>query len=447
MRDGPLVDAPEDGIFSEPSTMYFSCERIIAAGSSVRHLKSERRPMIYFAALLVALLGVCSTADAQTTTDLFDRTTLRDLRLWVNTRDLAELHRNWQQNTYYPADMEWQGVRIRNVGIRSRGSGSRNPTKLGLKIDFNRYVDGQKFQGLGSLVMDNLWQDPALIREATAMALLSRMDIPTPREAFCRFFINGDYQGVYAIVEPIDSTFVKRVLGESSGNLYEYQWVRNFYGEYPGDDLDAYKELFQPDNHEDDPDSTLYGPLRDMFRAIDGEDDAGWQERVSAYLDLHQFVKFVAIESFLSEIDGILGDWGMNNFYLYGFHNKTVHVILPWDKDESFNDIGSSIWQHANENVIFSRAMESAELKALFLDVVDECAQRAAADDWLLTQIETSAAQISDAAHADPLKSFSNDEYDGGIEFLRQFALQRPQLVIDQTAAARGAVQESTLQH
>jgi hypothetical protein len=425
--------------------MYCSCEKSIAADSSVRHPKLALRSLIYRIAFIVALLGVGSTADAQT--DLFDRTTLHDLRLWVNSRDLARLHRDWEQNTYYPADMEWGGLRMRNVGIRSRGSGSRNPTKLGLKIDFNRYVSGQKLQGLSSLVMDNLWQDPALIRESAAMALLTKMDFPAPREAFCRLFINGDYQGVYSIVEPIESAFVKRVLGESSGNLYEYQWVRNFYGEYPGDDLDAYKELFGPENHEDDPDSALYGPLRDMFREIDGEDDAGWQDRVSAHLDLHQFVKFVAIESFLTEIDGILGDWGMNNFYLYGFHNSTRHVVLPWDKDESFSDIGASIWQNANQNVIFSRAMESPELKALFLDVLDDCAQRVAADDWLLNQINASVALITDAAHADPLKSFSNDDYDAGIEFLRQFALQRPQLVLGQTAAERGAAQESTLRH
>jgi spore coat protein CotH len=397
------------------------------------------------ASLLVALLGVGSTASAQTTTDLFDDTTLHDLRLWVKSRDLATLHRDWEQNTYYPADMEWGGLRIRNVGIRSRGSGSRNPTKLGLKIDFNRYVDGQKFQSLTSLVMDNLWQDPAMIRESTAMALLAKMDFPVPREAFCRFFINDVYQGVYSIVEPIDSAFVKRVLGESSGNLYEYEWVRNFYGEYPGDDLDAYKELFEPENHEDDPDSTLYGPLRDMFQEIDGEDDAGWPDRVSAHLDLHQLVKFVAIEAFLAEIDGILGDWGMNNFYLYGFHNSTLHIVLPWDKDESFNDLNASIWHNADQNVIFSRAMESPELKALFLEVLDECAQLAAADDWLLNQMNASAALITDAAHADPLKSFSSDDYDAGIEFLRQFALQRPQLVLGQTAAERSVAQPSML--
>jgi hypothetical protein len=420
--------------------MYCSYQRSIVAGSSIRHKKSLRCARCLIALLVLALVGVSSTAIAQTTSnDIFDRSTLRDLRIWVNSRDLADLHRTYDQNTYYPADLLWQGVRLRNIGIRSRGSGSRNPFKLGLKVDFNRYVDGQKFQGLSSIVLDNLWQDPSFIRESTAMSLLTLMDFPAPREAFCRFYINDVYQGVYSIVEPIDSTFVKRTLGESSGNLYEYQWVRPFFGEYPGDDLDAYKALFGPENHESDSDTALYAPLRDMFREIDGDDDEGWQERVSPYLDLHQFVRFVAIESFISETDGILGVFGMNNFYLYGFHNSTLHKILPWDKDVSFNDIQSSIWLRANDNVIFSRAMKVPELKSLYLDALDECAQRAAAGDWLLAEIEASAALITDAAHADPLKPFSNDDYDASIEFLREFARQRSQLVLGQTTAERGA--------
>jgi spore coat protein CotH len=184
-----------------------------------------------------------------------------------------------------------------------------------------------------------------------------------------------------------------------------------------------------------------------MFQAIDGEDDDRWQERVSRYLDLPEFIKQVAIESFISEIDGILGAWGMNNFYLYGLRGSTVHVVLPWDKDVAFNDIGSSIWLRANENVIFSRAMASPELKALYLQVLDECAQRAAADDWLLNQINAFAALITDAAHADRLKPISSDDYDAGIEFLRQFAIQRSQLVLEQTAAERATAQEPTLRH
>ena len=41
--------------------------------------------------------------------------------------------------------------------------------KPALRIDFNRYVAGQEFLGLKSLALDNLWQDPSMIRERLAM--------------------------------------------------------------------------------------------------------------------------------------------------------------------------------------------------------------------------------------------------------------------------------------
>ena len=32
------------------------------------------------------------------------------------------------ENTYYPADVTWNGIRVRNAGVRSRGRGSRSGT-------------------------------------------------------------------------------------------------------------------------------------------------------------------------------------------------------------------------------------------------------------------------------------------------------------------------------
>jgi spore coat protein CotH len=387
--------------------------------------------------MALASAGLPAPVAAQTAAQLFDRSTVHELRMFVNSRDLANLHLHYDKNTYYPADFDWDGTRVRNVAIRSRGSGSRNPVKLGLRVDFNRYVDGQTFQGLSSVVLDNLWQDPALIRESIAMALFARMEYHAPRESFVRFYINDVYQGLYSVVEPVDARFLDRTFGQSSGYLYEYEWVRYFYGDYPGDELDRYADYFSPENHEEESDTLLYAPLRDMFREFNGGDDDHWAERVDRYLDLPQFVKYVAIESFVSEIDGILGGWGMNNFYLYRLADHGGARLIPWDKDVAFSDIGSPIMLRAEQNVIFRRAMAHPDLRSLYLNVLDECARRASEDDWLVTEVETTAALVSDAAHADPLKQFSNAHFDAGIAFLREFARQRPAVVRAQTGTYR----------
>jgi spore coat protein CotH len=128
---------------------------------------------------------------------------------------------------------------VRNAGVRSRGNASRSDVKLGLRVDFNRYVSGQKFLGLKSFVLKNLWQDASMMHERLAMALFARMGHPAPRETFCRLYINNEFQGLYAIVESVDSTFLTRNFGEDNGYLYSYQLQSVFQGEYLGEDLAA----------------------------------------------------------------------------------------------------------------------------------------------------------------------------------------------------------------
>ena len=157
---------------------------------------------------LGAVIGWSEGARAQTSDQLFDQSVVHEIRVLINSRDLAQLREHYDKNTYYPAEFQWGTLRAPNVGVRSRGLGSRSPTKLGLRVDFTHYATRQRFVGLKSLVLKNLVQDPSMVREALAMAMFSRMGQPAPRESFCRVYINGVYQGLYALVEDIDDVFL-----------------------------------------------------------------------------------------------------------------------------------------------------------------------------------------------------------------------------------------------
>src|SRR6185503_4325475 len=132
---------------------------------------------------------------------------------------------NFTLNDYYPADVAWNGLRARNVGVRSRGLGSRSGVKPGLELNFAHYSTRGQFLGMKALVLDNLTTDPSMIRERVAFALMRRLGVPAPREVHANVYVNGEYLGVYVIVEPVDTVLVQRWLGESSGTLYEYHWV------------------------------------------------------------------------------------------------------------------------------------------------------------------------------------------------------------------------------
>src|SRR5262245_44945862 len=183
----------------------------------------------WFRALLVALAlagTLPRTAAAQTdpATPFFDDAVIHDLKITINSKDWQSLKDHWQENNYYPCDFKWNDTTVRSIGIRPRGNGSRNPIKIGLRVDFDRYTTDQKFLGLKSFVLRNNTQDASNLREIASMAFFRRMGIPAPREAFARLYINNTYAGLYTIVESIDKVFLQKNYGENDGYLYEWDF-------------------------------------------------------------------------------------------------------------------------------------------------------------------------------------------------------------------------------
>ena len=402
-------------------------------------LKIARRAFLIAAASLCVALAAAAPARAQSQDDLFNPDTIQELRLTINSRDLRDLRANFDKDTYYTADLQWRNLRVRSAGVRSRGNASRNPVKPALRIDFDRYVTGQRFLGLKSIVLKNLWQDGSMMHERIAMAFFARMGQPASRQSFCRLYINNELQGLYVIVESVDNSYLDRTLGEHAGYLYSYQFQGAFHGEYLGEEFEPYKEKFQPQSHEKEGDSKLYLPIHDWLREVNEPDSAAWRQRVARYIDLEQFMTHVAIEGFLAEDDGVLGVNGMNNFFLYRFPDSTRHRLLPWDKDGAFLVIDYSIFQRAHENLIFQRAYAYPDLRELYFQVLEAAARSAMEDGWLEAEVMRVAELVAPAVEEDTRKPFSTEAFYESVAFMKEFAQLRSKLVLQQVAAARRA--------
>lgn len=398
-------------------------------------LRRLRASVLVFTALCA--LAAPAAALAQTSDDFFDPTVLQEVRILMNTKDLALLKANWNTNNKYVADLTWRNLRARNISVRNRGAGSRNPTKLGLEIAFDRYTPNQNFLGLHSLVLRNIWQDATFMHEALAMAFFKRMGLPASRESYCKLYINNEFYGLYSIVENVDADYVKRYVDNpASGYLFEYHWTFFWYDEYLGDALAPYQPIFEPRTRDTESVSTLYSPLRDLFREVNGPDD-GWFDRVNALMDLRAFTRHIAVETFLSEWDGYYGFWASNNFYLYRPAGSTQHRILVWDRSESFNSFDSSIFVRKDENVLVRRLLAIPEMRTLFLDTLEECANSAADGGWLENEVRRNAALIADTVQADPKKQFTADDFANGVNFLINFAQLRSAFVLQEVAKSR----------
>lgn len=382
---------------------------------------------------LVCALSVASTAVAQTADDLFNPGAVNRIDLLVHSLDWEKLKANFQVNEYYPADMQWNGVTVRNIGIRSRGLGSRSGTKPGLRVDFDRYASSQTFLGLKSVVLDNLTQDPSGLRERVAMRFFERMGLPAPREAHVAVYVNNAYAGLYAVVESIDKDFLRRVFGanatgtENDGHLFEYEYSTAWYFNYIGDNLDAYAALFDPVTHENASIVELHAPTEAMFRTINGASDEEFVAALTPYLDLPLFMRHVAVQNFLAQNDGLLGYAGANNFYVYRFEGSLRSQFIAWDEDNAFVTADFPVLQGHDANVLMRRAMAAPELRAAYF-----AALQAAADDaagWLESEIHLQRGLVAPLMHADPVKPFGNEEFEGSVEGLLAFARTRPGFV------------------
>ena len=385
--------------------------------------------------LLQAFLGCLlilapGGVSAQTTDDLFSAATLQRIDLELHSSDWSKLQENFQANTYYPADFVWNGQTVRNVGIRSRGRGSRNPHKPGLKVDFDKYSANQKFLGLKSLVLDNLTQDPSGIHETVSMRFYERLGIPAPRETHVRLYVRGEYIGVYGLVESIDKDFLARIYGsigddtQNDGWLYEFVWQEDWRFTDLGTDLAAIKLHFDATTHESKADEEKYRPIQELITLANQTREDRFVEVIGPRFDIPGFIRFVAAQAFLGDTDGFLGAFGVNNFYLYRLENKIQHVLIAWDTDNTFWGPTFPI-KPDDTNVLMQNLMRMPEYNALWFAELARATQMAEADNWLDTEVIRTVQLIDSAMKEDVYKPYSNNSYIGEAGSMLSFARAR----------------------
>jgi uncharacterized protein (TIGR03437 family) len=248
-------------------------------------------------------------------------------------------------------------------------------------------------------------------------------------------FVNGEFFGLYVVVEDLDESFLDRVYGESKGYLVEFNPQPGYQFDYRGDDPIAYAlgDMWEAKTHEDEPElQTLF----DMLRTVNEAPDATWFEESGAYVDLKAFMALLAAENYIADADGILSDpWGMNNFYLYRKATDTQFRFLPWDADFGMSWDGREVLHNIPLNVLTRRAYEVPDLRKTYIETMLQAAVVAGgADGWLADEIERVYALIAEDARLDPNKrclasgrqaSCNADDFEAGVEWLRYFADHR----------------------
>ena len=244
---------------------------------------------------------------------------------------------------YVKADIEIDGETVENVGIRHKGNGTYigglMSDRYSFKIDFNEYIEGQEFRGMTKINLNSNVFDPSFMREALSYDLFREAKIPASRVGYAKVYltipdetkreINREPIGFFTLVEQKDKRFLKRNYGSSKGLLMKPSTFGLF--RYLGEEWAEYQIGFVPKT---EPTERQKKRVIEFARLIHEADFDEFKERYEEYLDVDQYLRFLACNVIASNLDSFLS--GSQNHYIYLEPESNKFQFFPWDMDISF---------------------------------------------------------------------------------------------------------------
>lgn len=389
-----------------------------------------RRPSIAVLSFVAAML--VASAAVHAADPIFNQVVLHEVRIVIDPADWQALRDNFRSNQYYAANVSIDGQVVEQVGIRSRGKGSRSGEKPAIKIDFNKYVETQTFHGYGAVHVKNAVQDASFLREVLALSVYEALGIPAPGISFARVTVNDQYWGLFNLVEDVKKKFLTDRYGEDGGNLFKYEYTEVWDFTTKGDEPVKYIPVpFQAETNETHLDGT---GLVTFVKAINDLPDATFGRDIAGYIDPVKFLTYVAAENATADNDGFVGYAGMNNFYVYQFKNASRFVFIPWDKNTSFVQPDWPLFLRVDTNVLTRRLLADPAMKQAYVDAMKKAAGFVGTA-FLGPKLEASYRLVREAALTDAKKPFTNEEFELAGGGLRGVIAGRPQDILTQTSA------------
>jgi hypothetical protein len=205
--------------------------------------------------------------------------------------------------------------------------------RFSLKLDFDRFDSKARLDGLKKLNLHAMAADPSKLRERLGYSLFREMDVEAPRAVHARVYINGEYQGVFAVVENVDGRFTANRFGEAGdGNLYRDLW--------PSADTTSYDAEAALKTNED-PDVMDVSDFMAFNDAVAASTEADFATRMEPYLDFDYLARYVVVDRGITSFDGIVsfyfgtgwGPWNQN-YYWYDIGGGRF-TLIPWDLDKA----------------------------------------------------------------------------------------------------------------
>jgi len=239
---------------------------------------------------------------------IFDQNELHTFELTLSPENLNKINADPAAEEYVEGKLTFNGETLEQVGIRYKGS-------IGA---FVGCLTGRDWT--------NYW----FFRE---------MGVPAPRAVHARLLINGEFSGVYALVEQIDGRFTRWNFEDGTGNLYKEIWPLNSSGQAFSDSeyIDHLKT-----NEDENPTANL---ISGFANAVSNAKEEELQGVISEWMNVEEIMSYIAVDRTIRNDDGAFhwycngGSCAPHNFYWYEDPTEKKLHLIPWDLDNAFENI------------------------------------------------------------------------------------------------------------
>ncbi|MFK7774943.1 MAG: CotH kinase family protein [Saprospiraceae bacterium] len=224
---------------------------------------------------------------------------------------------------YILVSLTIDGQVLDSVGIRKKGGiSSTDQDKPPIKVDINKFVSGQKYDGLKKFNLQNNFSDDIMQRDKIAYNLYRRAGVVGPRATFAEIFFKNESLGIYTMSDQIDRTFLKENFASDEGSLIK--------GAFNSVDL-------------------KYGNLSDYTNYIDNATATNYGD----YVNLETYLKLLAIDVLIEDWDSY--GYERHNYYVY-FEPKSERInFITWDHNfafDVFNSYANRLYPKADIDII-----------------------------------------------------------------------------------------------
>jgi hypothetical protein len=313
---------------------------------------------------------------------------------------LAERPREWVRGSF-----AYKDERFEAVGVRLKGH--RSLRKLGKKSSFMIQLDRfekQKLAGKTRITLNNMVEDDSMMREVLSYRLYRALGVAAPNAGFAEVVLDGEPQGLYAVIESIDKKFLKARFPDPEGPVYEGEWGCDVIP----DDVAGF-------DHDG-------GPKDRSALAKFAEIAAGNADKLfgpESPLDVPAFLRFLAVDMYVGNFDGYRHG---HNYRIYFEPGRARWYFIPWGLDRTFVKNLSIFDSHGHlARRCFADARCRTEYVRTMRDVVAEARRLN-----LERGIDVISVVTREAAGRDPRRAA---ELAGARTELRGYLVDRPREV------------------